>query len=30
MSGREPFGGLTKDFTSERRQRIEALKNELF
>ena len=30
MSRCQPFGGLTKDFTSERRQRIEALKNELF
>ena len=29
MSGRHPFSGLTKDFTPERRQRIEALKNEL-
>ena len=29
MSGRQPFGGLTKDFTPERRQRIEALKNQL-
>ena len=29
MSGRNPFSGLTKDFTPERRQRIEALKNEL-
>ena len=29
MSGRHPFDGLTKDFTPERRQRIEALKNEL-
>ena len=29
MSGCQPFGGLTKDFTPERRKRIEALKNEL-
>ena len=29
MSGRHPFDGLTKDFTPERRQRIEALKNKL-
>ena len=29
MSGRHPFSDLTKDFTPERRQRIEALKGEL-
>ncbi len=29
MSGRQPFSGLTKDFTPERQQRIEALKNGL-
>ena len=29
MRGRHPFSGLTKDFTPERRQRIEDLKNEL-
>ena len=29
MSGRHPFSELTKDFTSERRQRIEALKGEM-
>ena len=28
MSGRHPFSELTKDFTPERRQRIEALKGE--
>ena len=30
MSGCQPFGGLTKDFTPERRQRIQAFQNELF
>ena len=29
MSGRHPYSELTKDFTPERRQRIEAMKNEL-
>ena len=29
MSGRHPFSELTKDFTPERRQRIEALKGEM-
>ena len=29
MSGRHPFSELTKDFTPERRQRIEAKKAEL-
>ena len=29
MSGRHPFKELTKDFTPERRQRIEAMKSEL-
>ena len=29
MSGRHPFSDLTKDFTPERRQRIEALKGEM-
>ena len=29
MSGRHPFNELTKDFTPERRQRIEAMKIEL-
>ena len=29
MSERRPFGELTKDFTPERRQRIEAKKAEL-
>ena len=29
MSGRHPFNELTKDFTPERRQRIEAMKSEL-
>ncbi len=29
MSGRHPFSELTRDFTPERRQRIEALKGEL-
>jgi DNA-binding transcriptional regulator YiaG len=29
MSGRHPFSELTKDFTPERRQRIENLKSEL-
>ena len=29
MSGRHPFSELTKDFTPERRQRIEAMKSEL-
>ena len=29
MSGRHPFSVLTKDFTPERRQRIEALKGEM-
>ena len=29
MSGRHPFTQLTKDFTPERRQRIDALKTEL-
>ena len=29
MSGRHPFHELTKDFTPERRQRIEAIKSEL-
>ena len=29
MSGRHPFNELTKDFTPERRQRIEAMRNKL-
>ncbi len=29
MSGRHPFTDLTKDFTPERRQRVDALKSEL-
>jgi transcriptional regulator with XRE-family HTH domain len=29
MSGRHPFGELTKDFTPERRKRIEAMEAEL-
>ena len=29
MSGRHPFHELTKDFTPERRQRIEAIRSEL-
>ena len=29
MSRRHPYSELTKDFTPERRQRIEAMKNEL-
>ncbi len=29
MSGRRPFSDLTKDFTRERRQRIDELKREL-
>ncbi len=29
MSGHHPFSKLTKDFTPERRQRIEAMKAEL-
>ena len=29
MSGRHPFSELTKDFTPERRQRIETMKGEL-
>ena len=29
MSGRHPFSELTKDFTPERRRRIEAMKSEL-
>ena len=29
MNGRQPFAGLTKDFTPERRRRIQALKNQL-
>lgn len=29
MSGRRPFGELTKDFTPERRRRIDGLKGEL-
>ncbi len=29
MNGRHPFNELTKDFTPERRQRIEAMKNKL-
>ena len=29
MSGRHPFRELTKDFTPERRQRIDAIKSEL-
>ena len=29
MSGRQPFGELTRDFTPERRRRIEAMKREL-
>ena len=29
MSGRHPFSELTKDFTPERRQRIETMKSEL-
>lgn len=29
MSGRYPFSELTKDFTPERRQRIDAVKSEL-
>ena len=29
MSGRHPFSELTKDFTPERRQRIDAIKSEL-
>ena len=28
MSGRRPFSELTKDFTPERRRRIEAMKSE--
>lgn len=29
MSGRHPFSELTKDFTEERRRRIEAMKSDL-
>ena len=29
MSGRHPFSNLTKDFTPERRKRIDAIKSEL-
>ena len=29
MSGRHPFSELTKDFTPERRQRVDAMKSEL-
>ena len=29
MSGRRPFGELTKDFTPERRRRIDGMKREL-
>ena len=29
MSGRHPFGELTKDFTAERRRRIDGIKREL-
>ena len=29
MSGRHPFGELTKDFTAERRERIDGIKREL-
>ena len=29
MSGRHPFSELTKDFTPERRQRIDEMKREL-
>ena len=29
MSGHHPFSNLTKDFTPERRRRIEAMKDEL-
>ena len=29
MSGRHPFSKLTKDFTPERRQRVDAMKSEL-
>ena len=29
MSGHHPFGQLTKDFTRERRQRIDAMKRDL-
>ena len=29
MSGRHPFNELTRDFTPERRQRIEDIKREL-
>ena len=29
MSGRRPFSELTKDFTPERRRRIDAMKDEM-
>ena len=29
MTGRHPFGELTRDFTPERRRRVDAMKREL-